>query len=196
MGQYKCCRCIPARAGVMIIALISTMIYLACTVSLFLTKPYSNVTYNGIELNMSIINGIYYASIAISIIFALASILGVIGSIVQQRKMIAIFKISYWTMSLIQFLLSVITVIVFVTKRTEIIEACAAYPEESLDTCTVYYRNFMISYGIIVFLFNFIQFYFASVISAYATRLRRTNMHEKLRDLEDFPEPLNKTEFF
>ncbi|KAL9541574.1 hypothetical protein MBANPS3_009041 [Mucor bainieri] len=121
MGQYKCCCCIPVRAGVLIIALLSAALYIAATVGLFMSKPSTGLTYQDVEIDMRVVNGIYYTSIAVSIIFALAALFGVLGSV---------------------------------------------------------------------------TFYFATAISAYATRLRRTNMHEKLRNLEDFPEPPSKTEFF
>ncbi|GAN02791.1 hypothetical protein MAM1_0028c02238 [Mucor ambiguus] len=197
MGQYKCCCCIPVRAGVLIIALLSAALYIASTVGLFLSKPSSGVTYEGVEVDMRLVNGIYYTSIAVSIIFALASLFGVLGSVTQHRKMIAIFKVSYWFVAILQFIVTIAAIIILAVKRTDIVNSCVAlYPEETLDTCSVGYRNFMIIFCVVSIVINFIQFYFATAISAYATRLRRTNMHEKLRNLEDFPEPPSKTEFF
>ncbi|CEP12753.1 hypothetical protein [Parasitella parasitica] len=197
MGQYKCCCCIPVRAGVLIIALISAALYIFSTVALFMSKPSTGVTYEDVEVDMKVVNGIYYTSIAVSIIFALASLFGVLGSVTQHRKMIAIFKISYWFVAILQFIVTIAAIIILAVKRTDIVNSCVAlYPEETVDTCSVGYRNFMIVFSIVSILITFIQFYFATAISAYATRLRRTNMHEKLRNLEDFPEPPSKTEFF
>ncbi|KAI8647077.1 hypothetical protein BD408DRAFT_358683 [Parasitella parasitica] len=197
MGQYKCCCCIPVRAGVLIIALISAALYIFSTVALFMSKPSTGVTYEDVEIDMKVVNAIYYTSIAVSIIFALASLFGVLGSVTQHRKMIAIFKISYWFVTILQFIVTIAAIIILAVKRTDIVNSCVAlYPEETVDTCSVGYRNFMIVFSIVSILVNFIQFYFATAISAYATRLRRTNMHEKLRNLEDFPEPPSKTEFF
>ncbi|KAG2201476.1 hypothetical protein INT46_000638 [Mucor plumbeus] len=197
MGQYKCCCCIPVRAGVLIIALLSAALYIALTVGLFMSKPSSGLTYDDVEIDMKIVNGIYYTSIAVAILFALASLFGVLGSVTQHRKMIAIFKISYWFVAILQFIVTVAAIIILAVKRTDIVNNCAAlYPEETVDTCSIGYRNFMIIFSVVSILINFIQFYFATAISAYATRLRRTNMHEKLRNLEDFPEPPSKTEFF
>ncbi|CAO3650697.1 unnamed protein product [Mucor fragilis] len=197
MGQYKCCCCVPVRAGVLIIALLSAALYIASTVGLFMSKPSSGVTYEDVEIDMRIVNGIYYTSIAVSIIFALASLFGVLGSVTQHRKMIATFKVAYWFVAILQFIVTVAAIIILAVKRTDIVNSCVAlYPEETLDTCSVGYRNFMIIFCVVSIVINFIQFYFATAISAYATRLRRTNMHEKLRNLEDFPEPPSKTEFF
>ncbi|KAF1799586.1 hypothetical protein V8B55DRAFT_1539812 [Mucor lusitanicus] len=197
MGQYKCCCCVPVRAGVLIIALLSAALYIASTVGLFMSKPSSGVTYEGAEIDMKVVNGIYYTAIGVSIVFALASLFGVLGSVTQHRKMIAIFKVSYWFVAILQFIVTIAAIIILAVKRTDIVNSCVAlYPEETLDTCSVGYRNFMIIFCVVSIVINFIQFYFATAISAYATRLRRTNMHEKLRNLEDFPEPPSKTEFF
>ncbi|KAL7321812.1 hypothetical protein PS15m_001542 [Mucor circinelloides] len=197
MGQYKCCCCIPVRAGVLIIALLSAALYIASTVGLFMSKPTSGVTYDNVEIDMKVVNGIYYTSIAVSIVFALASLFGVLGSVTQHRKMIAIFKVAYWFVTILQFIVTIAAIIILAVKRTDIVNSCVAlYPEETVDTCSVGYRNFMIIFSVVSIVINFIQFYFATAISAYATRLRRTNMHEKLRNLEDFPEPPSKTEFF
>ncbi|CAO3690923.1 unnamed protein product [Rhizopus microsporus] len=141
--------------------------------------------------------GVHYTSIALSVIFAFCSLFGVIGSITQHRKMVATFKLAYWTSALIEAILSIAVIVVLAVQRTEIIGRCAALnPDESIDSCSGYYRNFMIALCVLIVFVNFIQFYFAAAISSYATRLRRTNMHEKLRNLEDFPEPPSKTEFF
>ncbi|CAO0791129.1 unnamed protein product [Mucor circinelloides] len=197
MGQYKCCCCIPVRAGVLIIALLSAALYIASTVGLFMSKPTSGITYDNVEIDMRVVNGIYYTSIAVSIVFALASLFGVLGSVTQHRKMIAIFKVAYWFVTILQFIVTIAAIIILAVKRTDIVNSCVAlYPEETVDTCSVGYRNFMIIFSVVSIVINFIQFYFATAISAYATRLRRTNMHEKLRNLEDFPEPPSKTEFF
>ncbi|KAI9487782.1 MAG: hypothetical protein EXX96DRAFT_554634 [Benjaminiella poitrasii] len=197
MGQYKCCCCIPIRAGVLIIALLSAAVYIGSTVCLFLSKPGTGVTYNDVEISYQVFNGIYYTSIAVSIIFALASLFGVLGCITQHRKMIAIFKVSYWTVAILQLIVTIAAIVIVGVKMGLIIDNCIAlYPELTRDDCATGYRNFMIIFCIVSVVVNFIQFYFATAISSYATRLRRTNMHEKLRNLEDFPEPPSKADFF
>ncbi|KAI7900403.1 uncharacterized protein BX663DRAFT_517449 [Cokeromyces recurvatus] len=185
MGQYKCCCCIPIRAGVLIIALLSAAIYIGSTVCLFLNKP------------TTVFNGIYYTSIAVSIIFALTSIFGVLGCITQHRRMIGIFKVSYWIVVVLQFIITIAAIIMLAIQKTLIIDNCVAlYPDLTRDTCTVGYRNLIIIFCTSSLVANFIQIYFATAISSYSTRLRRTNMHEKLRNLEDFPEPPSKADFF
>lgn len=153
--------------------------------------------YDGYNTNTPVFQGVFYTAVAVSILFALASLFGVVGSITQHRKMIAVFKLVYWTVAIIDFIVCVASIVILGLSRSDVIEACTAlYVDETVDTCSAGYRNFMIIYSVIIMIVCFIQFYFASAISAYATRLRRTNLHEKLRNLEDFPEPPSKTEFF
>ncbi|KAI9362176.1 hypothetical protein BD770DRAFT_382103 [Pilaira anomala] len=201
MGQYKCCCCIPVRAGVLIIALLSAAAYIATTVSLFLAKADGNRAYletPDITYNMNAVNGVFYTAIAFSIIFAIASLFGVVGSITQHRRMISMFKGVYWFVVIMQFILTMAIIIVLAVNRNQIIGHCAVTvggPDAASD-CEEGFKYMMIIFSVVAMLMNFIQFYFATAISAYAARLRRTNMHEKLRNLEDFPEPPSKTEFF
>lgn len=39
MGYYHCCICIPIRAGVLIIALLTAAVYIAATVLQFISGP-------------------------------------------------------------------------------------------------------------------------------------------------------------
>ncbi|KAG1461170.1 hypothetical protein G6F56_005786 [Rhizopus delemar] len=195
MGNYKCCCCIPVRAGVLIIALLSAAFYVAVTVGLCLAIPKFNES-GGMYVTPAM-KGVHYASIAITVIFAFCALFGVIGSITQHRKMISAFKLAYWTSVLIELVISIAVIVVLAVQRTEIIGRCTALnQDETFDSCSGYYRNFMIVLCCIIVLVNLVQFYFAAAISSYATRLRRTNIHAKLRNLEDYPEPPNKAEFF
>ncbi|KAI8079353.1 hypothetical protein BDF21DRAFT_419939 [Thamnidium elegans] len=200
MGQYKCCCCIPVRAGVLIIALLSAAIYIMSTVGLFLVKANDDQSYlnnTDFTYNMTAVNGVFYTTVAVTILFSLASLFGVIGSITQHRKMIVMFKMVYWFVVILQFIVTVAVIIVLAVNRSEIIGHCTLSSEAvSLEDCTKGFKYMMIAFSVIVMIINFIQFYFATAISAYAARLRRTNMHEKLRNLEDFPEPPSKQEFF
>ncbi|CAO3621881.1 unnamed protein product [Mucor hiemalis] len=206
MGQYKCCCCIPVRAGVLIIALLSAAVYIACTVGLFMAKAnqesfYSYLSEHAPTLNNAdskkVTDGVLYTSIAVSILFSLTSLFGVLGSITQQRRMINIFKVSYWFVAVLSFLVSIAAIVALGVQRSQIVAACVAENADlTYDNCSTGYRNFMIVFSIVLMVVSFIQFYFATAISSYATRLRRSNMHEKLRNLEDFPEPPHKTEFF
>ncbi|EIE83540.1 hypothetical protein RO3G_08245 [Rhizopus delemar RA 99-880] len=195
MGQYKCCCCIPIRAGVLIIALLSAAFYVAITVLLSLAIPKFNESESA--FSTPAVKGVHYTSIAITVIFAFCSLFGVIGSITQHRKMIAAFKLAYWTSSLLELLISIAAIIVLAVQRIDIINTCAALnADETVGSCSSYYRTFMIILCCLIVIVNLFQFYFAAAISSYATRLRRTNMHEKLRHLEDFPEAPRKVEFF
>ncbi|KAI9252162.1 hypothetical protein BY458DRAFT_443821 [Sporodiniella umbellata] len=195
MGHYKCCCCIPVRAGVLIIALLSSIFYIITTVGLCLSV--SRFKEAGGMYTTPAMEGALYASIAIAVIFSVCALFGVVGSITQHRKMISAFKLAYWTSSLIVMLVSLAVIVILATQRSEIAYRCTeANLDETVDSCLIYYRNFMIAFCLIAVAINLIQFYFAAAISSYATRLRRTNIHAKLRGLEDYPEPPNKAEFF
>ncbi|KAI9277844.1 hypothetical protein BY458DRAFT_504206 [Sporodiniella umbellata] len=195
MGQYKCCCCVPIRAGVLIIALLSAAFYVAITVLLCLAIPSFNES--GGAYSTPAMKGVHYTSIAVTVIFTFCSLFGVVGSITQHRKMIAAFKAAYWTASLLELLISIASIVMLAVEKTEIVNTCVSQnPGETISSCSAYYRNFMIVFCCLIVIINLFQFYFASAISSYATRLRRTNMHEKLRHLEDFPEAPRKVEFF
>lgn len=84
--------------------------------------------------------------------------------------MIAIFKISYWFVAILQFIVTVAAIIILAVKRTDIINNCAAlYAEETVDSCSVGYRNFMIIFSVVSILINFIQV--RQVIRHSATQL-------------------------
>jgi len=54
----------------------------------------------------------------------------------------------------------------------------------SAAACAGDVQKVIIVMGVIVFVGNLISLYFASVVGAYATRLKRNNQHHKLRDLD------------
>jgi len=76
----------------------------------------------------------------------------------QHRKMIAIFKVAYWFVTILQFIVTIAAIIILAVKRTDIVNSCVAlYPEETVDTCSVGYRNFMIIFSVVSIVINFIQ---------------------------------------
>ncbi|KAG0745124.1 hypothetical protein G6F57_003406 [Rhizopus arrhizus] len=195
MGNYKCCCCVPVRAGVLFIALLSAAFYVAVTVGLCLMIPKFDEV-GGMYITPAM-RGVHYASIAVTVIFAFCALFGIVGSITQHRKMISAFKLAYWTSSLIVLVISIAVIVVLAVQRTDIISRCATLnADETIDSCSVHYRNLMIILCCLIVVINLFQFYFAAAISSYATRLRRTNIHAKLRNLEDYPEPPSKAEFF
>jgi hypothetical protein len=71
--------------------------------------------------------------------------------------MIAIFKVAYWFVAILQFIFSVAAIIALGVERAKIIDACAAYADETVESCSVGYRNFMIIFCVVVMVVNFIQ---------------------------------------
>ncbi|CAO3686871.1 unnamed protein product [Rhizopus stolonifer] len=156
MGQYKCCCCVPIRAGVLIIALLSAAFYIAITVLLCLAIPSFNES--GGAYSTPAVKGVHYASIAITVIFAFCALFGVIGSITQHRKMIAAFKLAYWSASLLELLMSIAAIVVLAVQRTDIINTCAGLnADETISSCTTYYRTFMIVFCCLIVIINLFQ---------------------------------------
>ncbi|GAN03936.1 hypothetical protein MAM1_0051c03392 [Mucor ambiguus] len=63
------------------------------------------------------------------------------------------------------------------------------------EDCHTATKQILIAGGIVVFVGNFIQIYFASIVNAYATRLGQHGsfQHHQLHNLDDFPETSTKT---
>ncbi|KAI8060534.1 hypothetical protein BC940DRAFT_263663 [Gongronella butleri] len=60
----------------------------------------------------------------------------------------------------------------------------------SLASCEDTVKTFLIAFGVTIAVIQFLQFYFASVVSAYASRLRNGARHHRLHDqqIKDFEE--------
>ena len=59
--------------------------------------------------------------------------------------MISAFKLAYWTSSLIVLVISIAVIVVLAVQRTDIISRCATLnADETIDSCSVHYRNLMI----------------------------------------------------
>ncbi|KAI8371502.1 uncharacterized protein BYT42DRAFT_580496 [Radiomyces spectabilis] len=60
----------------------------------------------------------------------------------------------------------------------------------SLDDCQSNVKTFLIAYGVVIFVIELIQIYFASVVNAYSSRLRNGARHHRLHDqqIKDFEE--------
>ena len=72
--------------------------------------------------------------------------------------MIGIFKVSYWIVAVLSFLMALASIIALGVQRSEVINACVVeYPEESYDSCSGGYRTFMIIYSIVLMVICFIQ---------------------------------------
>ncbi|KAL9551147.1 hypothetical protein PS6_005161 [Mucor atramentarius] len=90
-----------------------------------------------------------------------------------------------------------------------IIDECQQYLNDSTvissnqqgliqEDCHTATKQILIAGGIVVFVGNLIQVYFASIINAYATRLGQHGsfQHHQLHNLDDFPETSVKTNLY
>ncbi|KAI8073150.1 hypothetical protein BC940DRAFT_104075 [Gongronella butleri] len=206
MAHNKCCCCIPLRAGVMIIAGLSTAAYLVLLIGLlirreaFLSLPFAGAV------------PVFWVGVVVCLIYALSSIFGVVGAITNNRAMTNIFRVLYWIMAIISLIVSVAVYIFALVKRGDIEGECSTILQnpgtygvsgtstftkaEADAACSGAMRTYLIASGIALAIGNIIQLYFASAIGAYSARLRRTNLHQKLHNVEDFPvEPVGKAHF-
>lgn len=73
--------------------------------------------------------------------------------------MIALFKVVYWFVAILEFIVAVAAIVIFAVQRTVFIEACTTVggADVTADDCTVGYRNFMIIFSIVLMVVSFIQ---------------------------------------
>lgn len=72
--------------------------------------------------------------------------------------MINIFKVSYWFVAILSFLVSIAAIIALGVQHSQVIAACVAEnPDLTYDNCSVGYRNFMIVFSIVLMVVSFIQ---------------------------------------
>lgn len=72
--------------------------------------------------------------------------------------MINIFKVSYWFVAILSFLVSIAAIVALGVQRSQVIAACVAEnPDLTYDNCSVGYRNFMIIFSIVLMVVSFIQ---------------------------------------
>ncbi|ORX50450.1 hypothetical protein DM01DRAFT_1384721 [Hesseltinella vesiculosa] len=205
MAYNTCCCCIPVRAGVLVIAGVSSAIYLASFVSLMIHRnTYLTLGDQG--------GAAFWVTAAVLIIYSLSSIFGVVGAIVKNRNMINFFRVLYWVMAIITLIVTFAVYIYALVRRNDIVNKCidilehpgnygfpageVSTPDEATNGCNTVLRTYFIIAGVVIVIGNIIQMYFASVISAYAQRLKRINLHQRLHNVEDFPvEPVGKAHF-
>lgn len=124
--------------------------------------------------------------------------------------MINIFRYLYWTVVILLLLSSSAIWIFMLIKQNSIIDECQQYLNDSTaissnhqqgliqEDCHTATKQILIAGGIVVFVGNLIQVYFASIINAYAARLGQHGsfQHHQLHNLDDFPETSVKTNLY
>ncbi|KAL0095874.1 hypothetical protein J3Q64DRAFT_1709026 [Phycomyces blakesleeanus] len=210
MGSSKsCCCCIPLRAGVMVIAIVSSAFYISSLVYLLIRRSDMFAKHPD---SLNFLTPIFWTSVAVVSVYSISSILGVFGSISQNRAMTAVFRVLYWIMAILILVVSVAGWVLLLVNRDSWQDECANYvskPDSDIysivkvpsgsevatvlqNACSNDLKTILIVSGIAVVMGNIIQIYFASVVSSYASRLKRGNKHIPLRNLDDFPDNSHK----
>ncbi|CDS10098.1 hypothetical protein LRAMOSA02775 [Lichtheimia ramosa] len=200
---HKCCCCFPLRIGVFIIALFSFLASTASLVWLIINRNqiqgYEGYSYFSMDV-------VFYVGIGLASLNIAAGLFGLIGTTAQKRGLVVIFQFVYWIMAILTLVVTVGTWIFLLVHRSDIEAGCQEGVEqmessgytlgsEIADMCSRGMQGLLIGGGVGVFIGNIISLYFACVVSAYASRLKRSNQHLPLRDLEDFPQPAYKTAY-
>ncbi|KAI9285246.1 hypothetical protein BC943DRAFT_360351 [Umbelopsis sp. AD052] len=203
MVTSTCCCCIPLRVGVGIIATLSLAFYGS---SLILCFVYKNG--NVVDNRINGVNAIFWSSVAVSIVWLLASLFGLIGVLTQRRGMVLLFNTFNWIMAFLTLGVSLAAFILLLAKQQDAHNNCVTFwneqggpptadgspyhssvnipsNQQSIDDyCTNVLRILTIVIGVLTFVGNGIQLYFAAMVGAYSTRLKRFRQHVPLRDLD------------
>ncbi|KAI8368861.1 hypothetical protein EDC96DRAFT_574019 [Choanephora cucurbitarum] len=213
MGLGNCCFCIPLRVGVTSIAILSSVFYIAILIFLLMNRQGFD------ELPQTMISStltLFWVFVGTLSLFAAFSLFGVIAGLTQNKTMMNIFRFLYWTVTLLLFISSTAFWIYLMIQRDSVTTGCqqfmalnattsitSTYSPVTLpdgtdgglyhDYCASLTRQVLIISGVLVFVGNLVQIYFASVIGAYARRLKAgmTSQHQQLRDLDDFPDKMS-----
>ncbi|KAI9022939.1 hypothetical protein CLU79DRAFT_749591 [Phycomyces nitens] len=206
MGSNKsCCCCVPLRAGVMVIAIVSSAFYISSLVYLLIRRSDMFAKHPD---SLNTLTPIFWTGVAVVSVYSISSILGVFGTISQNRAMTAIFRVLYWIMAILILIVSIAAWVIVFVKRDSFQDECISLlgrPDSDIysivkvpsgsevatalqNACSDDLKTVLIVSGIAVVIGNIVQIYFASVVSSYASRLKRGNKHIPLRNLDDFPD--------
>ncbi|KAG0179443.1 hypothetical protein DFQ28_008744 [Apophysomyces sp. BC1034] len=145
---------------------------------------------------------IYWVLVALAAVNSLSSLFGFVGGMAAQRGMVVFFRTLYWIMAVVTLIISVSFFIFLLVKRNLLLENCIEttqgrpeYANENVpELCRSTVTTFFVVFGVLVGVINSLEFYFATVISAYALRLKRNNQHNQLRTMEQ-DHPLTKNPY-
>jgi hypothetical protein len=205
----KCCCCIPLRGGVFVIALLTFLGNIGELAYFFLRREYLTTGFQGYGNSYVIA---FWVMVAITVLYCAASLFGVIGSGLANRAMVLIFSTVNWIIVIFTFLVYTALWIYIMAKKSEIVDVCTstlngavgstmnatntnsiytplfgptANSVNSVEACNETIKWVSIYLGLVVVIGGLLSVYFASVVSAYATRLKRFNNHTKLQDMDE-----------
>ncbi|KAI8887152.1 hypothetical protein K501DRAFT_321526 [Backusella circina FSU 941] len=164
-------------------------------------------------LTVEAFNGVFNAFVSLFIIYTVVSVAGLISIGLQHRKMVRVYHIANWFFVLLFFTMSVAFWIYFKVKQDIYINDCQDLqnmldlqnnvPQNPYYTsiqipnrpmiaggsdkshCIELIHRLVIVTGIVVFVGNLLQVYWARSIGKYAIALKRYYQHQKLQMKED-----------
>ncbi|KAH8553981.1 hypothetical protein BGW37DRAFT_483035 [Umbelopsis sp. PMI_123] len=217
MRLEQCCCCIPLRAGTFIIALWFFVTNLFETTSGFLGRNSIFAYASQSSKAIFIIQQIFTLLIAAGGLFGM---IGSCVASRKFAKIFSITVWTACALSIIKYLLALILIATHRENVIESCEATGfvsmTHPESSItatftsspyyhpvsypgtlnassmsyDECSQAVKVMLITFGVVVFIIQIVQIYFASVVSAYSSRLRNGARHHRLHDqqIKDFEE--------
>ncbi|CAO3661908.1 unnamed protein product [Rhizopus stolonifer] len=149
--------------------------------------------------------GVFYSFAICFLVYVVVSVFGLASITLQRRRMVRLYHVLNWFFVLLLFTVSVAFWIYFKVKRNVYINDCQDIqniknnstfntyytqipvpgkqliaPGSDKSLCITLITNWVIGTGIFVFVFNFLQVYWARSIGKYATSLKRHYQHHKL----------------
>ncbi|CDS10562.1 hypothetical protein LRAMOSA11048 [Lichtheimia ramosa] len=210
MPAAKVFCCVPVRIGAIAISAILLTVYLAGTIAIFVQRQGMRnwatlVQAVDVPLTNEAFDGVFGAMAAVSIAYTLTHVYGLISIILQKRKLVKVYHIVNWFFVLLILTISLSYWFYFKVKRDVYINDCqdlqnnGAMPFNDTYTpvvvpgknilaggsdkshCISLVNKLVIASGVVTFLANMIQLYFASCIGTYAFSLNWQYLHQRLQ---------------
>ncbi|KAI8377640.1 uncharacterized protein BYT42DRAFT_571046 [Radiomyces spectabilis] len=214
VSERVCC-CVPVRIGVLLISIILSLVYLALFTLMFVKHDDMYLWATSIQevdtaLTDTAFNGVFAAFACVTMGYAVTSVFGIIAIVLQHRRVVRIYHVANWifvllilTSSLAYWIYFKVKQDVYVNDCQDLVNKMAGLPEDSpysrvivphnkpiaggndKQYCIDLINKLVIASGVVVFVGNAIQIYFASSIGVYATSLKRHYQHQRLQDQDD-----------
>ncbi|KAI9249050.1 hypothetical protein BY458DRAFT_525924 [Sporodiniella umbellata] len=209
------CFCVPLRFGTILIVSVLCLLYLTLSILICTHKQVLEywLTFEqsvDTSLTTEAFHGVFYSFAAFFIAYTIVSFFGLVSVFTQRRHLIRAYHIINWFFVLLLFTVSVAFWVYFKFKRDVYINDCqdllniqnnstfSAYytqisipgkqriaPGSDKSKCIQIITNSIIGSGIGIFIFNFLQVYWARSIGKYTTSLKRVHQHHKLETKEN-----------
>ncbi|KAI8062041.1 hypothetical protein BDF21DRAFT_429000 [Thamnidium elegans] len=211
----KVCCCVPVRMGVFIMSFLIFFVYFSVTCIMFYYRTeftqWSTLQQNvDAPLTVEVFNGVFFSFITAFIIYCIVSIVGMVAIVLQHRKLVRIYHIVNWFFVLLLFTTTIAFWSYFKTKQNAYVNDCQdiynirnnatsnpiytsiQIPGKQIvaggsdkSECMQFIKTLVIASGVCVFLFDFLQLYWARSIGKYAITLKKHYQHQRLQVNDD-----------